>query len=762
MSAMPKTVPCPNVVALVRQLCNTLTAAAQPVATGDNIRFRWGQHVFDDTGDNIGQFGLHGTCQAVLALSKAKELLSPSNHYGKFIEGGRDWLIDRVESPKKSLDVRKTLKVAEHLRALRASKAAPEHCAQLSSLLLASTGGPVPLWTFDVQVSAAQEAIEHILPSTYAVHALLESHDEEFRDKTRASILSCFSTLAHTGDIDPMKSAALAYAVSGNVEHFDAVFGADTELLQAVSDTTRALGDRVFSVNEMVTFEYRMQENGEETHAFCNVPLGLMQLSTDLFASIADLDFVRGHEDLQRNIRAFLATVNSSRLSLQKLLTTCSQACRLLVASSRQIETVAQGHPYSIPLPSHQGAETETPQSDPREEPDVRKQTYMEMLAEQASDLTILKPLTGGFSGAWLDLCQIRDSETSAVLRPEVIKLDTSNAIEQELKGAETAKKYLPASNRIDIRGRAKQEDADKALIRYEYASDTLAPQHVRLLLDHVRAESDTNHLADITRRVFDDGLGQLLDNQTPDSRSIETLLAYFDSIRRDSFLSQVKRGIAEMVASGDISYVGDREDRIQLNFPRVIVENMLADTARTREAFQDFFPLPTIPAAHNDLNPRNVLICSANDGHQPIIIDYHRFGGPAPITVDFARLEVGLQVKGLVREINNAVTESEGERNLILYERAINGTLLHDAALTDPSFRNISGDVKKIGQIVGAIRCSLARHASCLESDSRGYYATLALSYLGYLRTAYKKRLSSAQRTFALYSASMIFDRFL
>jgi hypothetical protein len=144
------------------------------------------------------------------------------------------------------------------------------------------------------------------------------------------------------------------------------------------------------------------------------------------------------------------------------------------------------------------------------------------------------------------------------------------------------------------------------------------------------------------------------------------------------------------------------------------------------------------------------------------VLIDFHRFGGPASLAVDFARLEVGLQIKSLDREIRAASQDPEKERELVKYEEAINSgaELVLSESLTTGSFPVVGSELKKIGHVVAAIRGAFANYMPDAKTDPRAYNATLALSYLSYVRQPYWNRLTSNQRSYAFYCAARILTR--
>jgi hypothetical protein len=158
----------------------------------------------------------------------------------------------------------------------------------------------------------------------------------------------------------------------------------------------------------------------------------------------------------------------------------------------------------------------------------------------------------------------------------------------------------------------------------------------------------------------------------------------------------------------------------------------------------------------HGDLNPRNVvMIRKASDAEfMPRILDFHRFGEPGPLAMDFARFEAGVHVKCLEREIRNKV---EGAANKLLrYEALVIGEFVPAAS------RSLVGSVApEFAKAVFAVAAIRRRYAELSTSEGyRCYWMCLALCLLSYLRPVYDAQLSDGQRSFASFMAANILDR--
>jgi hypothetical protein len=97
--------------AALRRLLDALVSVSQLDASDGRTIYMWGRNIFDDTGDNLHQFGLHGTSRAVLAPSAGTARLGANTRYDVFLKGGQAWLLDRLKEPKKPLDPRHGLRI---------------------------------------------------------------------------------------------------------------------------------------------------------------------------------------------------------------------------------------------------------------------------------------------------------------------------------------------------------------------------------------------------------------------------------------------------------------------------------------------------------------------------------------------------------------------------------------------------------------------------------------------------------------------------
>lgn len=130
---------------------------------------------------------------------------------------------------------------------------------------------------------------------------------------------------------------------------------------------------------------------------------------------------------------------------------------------------------------------------------------------------------------------------------------------------------------------------------------------------------------------------------------------------------------------------------------------------------------------------------------------------------MDFARLEVGLCIKGIRATLSQTEISLTIEDHLVRFEETINSQF----RLEDGKFATAIGvrpkplETYAIGLAVKGIRDSYVSAAGGSDrGDPRAYFALLVLYYLNYLRPLYQDRLTIRQRLFALFSAANILER--
>lgn len=736
--------------AALQRLLDTLAAVAQPVVGPTGLQYRWGEHVADDTGDNITQYGLHGTCQAVLAMTAGARRYGPRCRYVPFATKGALWLTDRVASPNKPLDAAKTLKVAELLEALAASGAESSLLTTLLGRLVAGLHSATNGWNYDLR--DVQSAPPNPVPTMYVLKALIAARDrvsdcDQYIDQ---GMQYCFDAISHTAE--PQKRQAFVFLLGWIVDVFESAFGGDTKWREHLSALLASQIGDVLPISDAARVEYRIRTEGaSEAHAFCTIPVGLLQLRSELYAARHGLNIGVDSERLTTHSASLVDAVSGPQGLLLRRVDSVSVAARLCQDAREQI--VFQ-HTHAaiggLTLAGSAGGPRLVP-ADALSDPRTRESLYSEAMG---SVVRVLASPTGGYSSAYVDLCDV--STAGALLPPRVIKCDNSDRIEKEVTGAGLAAQWLGQRNRVNVVSQSLLPGVDRGIIVYEHANPALRPEWCRGLLEFVRRTHDTGVLTGAVDAVFGGAFGQALQNVTLRNNSFEALIGYFDSQRGNGFWREVGEAIDGLLRDGVIVESGNS---LQLPFPRSFVANPTSNTQNTRAAFESVFLQPEVAFVHGDLNPRNVLMVKESETGDwyPVVIDYYRCGGPGPIAIDFARLEAGLQVKAGFGE--SFPMDEEAERGLVLYEEWANRRDALRGGRNTPCPDIVESRLLRISHMITRLRQCLASKVDA-ERASQGYFAALMLSYLGYLRPVYASVLTREQKLFALYSAAKIFER--
>jgi hypothetical protein len=147
-----------------------------------------------------------------------------------------------------------------------------------------------------------------------------------------------------------------------------------------------------------------------------------------------------------------------------------------------------------------------------------------------------------------------------------------------------------------------------------------------------------------------------------------------------------------------------------------------------------------------------------SDTGFRPVLIDFHRFGGPTPLPLDFCRLEAGVNVKGLRTVIETARSDPQIEDDLVTYCAKINSVLALD--VNDAKLRGMPPPLHRAAIVVESIRRSYLGFAPRqAQEDCRSYFGTLALCYLSYVRPIYQQVLTLRQRLYSLYCGASILE---
>jgi hypothetical protein len=232
--------------------------------------------------------------------------------------------------------------------------------------------------------------------------------------------------------------------------------------------------------------------------------------------------------------------------------------------------------------------------------------------------------------------------------------------------------------------------------------------------------------------------------------------------MRNGAFWSSVLVGLQDLESrTATLSDYCHRE-RMLLRFPYRTVFYCFNKSKRVESAWNALFPSTYAHYGHGDLNPRNILMVKSGTGFKPIMIDFHRFGGPIPLPIDFCRLEAGICIKGLKSSIDASSTSAEGEDELVDFENYVNTEEFWDDDIKATTIR-FNSSLYKAAITVKSIRECYRRCLSSYDAqDRRAYWGTLFLYYLNYIRPVYEGRLTLKQRLYSLYAAMRIFERTL
>lgn len=271
----------PSEVAL-RRLLDTLAASAQPVVRGNDIHYRWGQHITDDAGDNIRQYGLHGSSQAVFAFAAGVVKLGGDNQYHRFLTGGVANLAIALDNPYRELDFQKTVKVSELVGALAAGGAPDSEVVRGVQKLLEgrdpSTGG----WRHNLLTYDG--SAPHLWPTVYAVDGLVHAYRKikTLRGEIASAIGFCVNSLRQASLEESTRTCL--YKLVEAIERYELLTDMESEFTDVLQKVLKRDGFPHYRLTETKRFEYRIRTLlGDEQHAFCVIPLGIAQLRVEIW-----------------------------------------------------------------------------------------------------------------------------------------------------------------------------------------------------------------------------------------------------------------------------------------------------------------------------------------------------------------------------------------------------------------------------------------------------------------------------------------------
>jgi hypothetical protein len=748
---MPSVQIMPPISMQVISLLDTFGASAQAFNDNGVTYYAWGQHIYDDAGDNTGQYGVHGTAQAVLGLATGIRILPSNSRHHRYLDGGLRWLRRSLTSPKKPVDLHKTVKIGELVTALYACKSA-EQREEALSVLQAGWNPDVGGWSFDL----AERSQPSVVPSLFGLRALVQCHGpgHDLLPQIVPTIRFCIDHLPDESQED--KRRACIYMLARAVAECSDFRSSQAGLLDEVHSLLREDDPSAIPLLRVTTFDYRIKEHGTEATAFCTIQTGLLQVWLYLWARKNGVSLRASPVIQSAAIAQFLQSI-STALPFS-LVESCSVAIQICVAFPSLLEDAGQSgsSPTALVAPA-------TRSIDPLMNTDTRGRLYVQLLAnEGVKNVRILTPLTGGWSDAYLDLCELTD-RNDAVMVPQVLKLTTPEDVERETNGAKDAANYIDTIHRVSLLSHYVSEDQKHGVIRFEYAGGTLRRRGVLPFLDFLNTAGDVTEVVDAIREHFDSGLRQMYVNRKPKSASLSELLQFFEDARGGTFWSSITQGLENLMQEGLVQGYEERKTRLFLRIPFTMVTNLFHDSPEFAAKWKAPFPSMETPKAHGDHNPRNLLMVQEKEKSpfRPVLIDFHRFGGPMPLALDFARLEVGIQIKGLRSTISESASDDVIAANLRDYERAVHAKLDIRETLGETSvgFKG-TRSLARVAKVKAAIRKCFANVSGQSNDYAQSYFAVLMLCYLSYLRPFYYDKLTVEQRTYALYLAAQIFEQ--
>lgn len=269
-------------------LCK-LAVAAQPVIEAGSVEYCWGRSIADKAGDNLDQFGLHGTCQAAIAFAQAVTAYGDRSHFRKYRDGARKYLIRLATAPHKTSDERKTLKVAEHLEALCNLGADSSVTMPIIERLrkCANRNGGICGWGFDLEEDSEESSV---LPSIYTLRALMAasqfSERPELSEDIRYGLDYVVNTIQQNingENIDYLNMLVLAIAMYGKKAE-------NVGLRNKVIEIVRNTIGQFLGMDNSRQIDYHYGTNGGSTHAYCTVQSGCLQLGVELWVARERLD----------------------------------------------------------------------------------------------------------------------------------------------------------------------------------------------------------------------------------------------------------------------------------------------------------------------------------------------------------------------------------------------------------------------------------------------------------------------------------------
>lgn len=390
----------------------------------------------------------------------------------------------------------------------------------------------------------------------------------------------------------------------------------------------------------------------------------------------------------------------------------------------------------------------------------AREACYLQLLESHGvTAVHILRPLVDGLSGAATDLVEvIAEGGGQEVL--QVFKLGPIAAMRREAEGTRQAARLMPQAHRMDLFEAILPGTGTVGLLRFRLAGPSAVADGFEPLLRYLDRTPGVAQAADVIRRALAAG-SQARSPLKRRFTSLSRLRTHFEGVRRGRFWSAIEEAADALVERGLITRHPQRPTRLTSTFPFKALHDPFQDTPRARAAWDRSMPNVIAAMTHGDLNPRNVLVSHEGPTPTPVLIDFHRFGRPAPLALDFCRLEVGLQVKGLRDVLERSAGDDEAEEQLSRFEKWIND---HDALDRDEGGftprAEAPRELLRVARFVGVVRQAYRDEVKQQPELASVYFGCLMLCFFNYLRPTYDGVLTDRQRQFAFYCGARIFKR--
>lgn len=751
---------------LLGRLYDLLASAAQVISNAGDTVLGWGQHITDDSGDNLSQTGLHGTSQATLAFAAGIQRVASSplnSRYRQFLQGGVRHLTGL--SRDRGADLQKTVKLAELVGALAA--AGETDCVgPLTDKLIAGRSQKTGAWSWKVDDKNDTADVGLLIPTVYALDGLSHFFQKtgRFDHELSRGIQFCTEVSLPLNLQD--KELVGLCRLCEILPRCNMLKGANPITIERQLCDIRAKYTRKrIDIRDIQRFEYRIQDE----HAFCVIPAGVIELRARLWLNRhspgfqTELDVIGALHELM-NIYCGYMSISANDFKMISV-RNISYVARLFADLADMIDKCllsgAARQSSSLIFPPVLTDSPVPQKSDATDSgSEERSRNYSQAVTAKegkAFSIRVKSRLTDGYSDASLDLCETKPPEGPS--RLEVFKLAAASTVESEEGGARLARDIImDKESRIELRNVYDYGDG-RRFLRYEYAGRTLRNRDLKPLLEYMKIGGNMEKAVENLFRIALPHAVKAEPNEP--MRTLPEVLAEFEKVRNGKFWEEVTNGVENLRLATGIRTDDHGWGYLLLPVPFGVVPSPLLHWERCRE---QTFPSAYACYGHGDLNPRNVLMArrqSGSDEWRPAVIDFHRFAKSVAQPLDFCRLEVGICIKGLRDYFREAGKVRDSYEELVSFERTINGYGGTPQLTISTGQTELKKEFLAVTKVIASIRLEYVSIApQQIKEDPRQFWGILMLCYMNYMRPLYDSVLTAEQRLFALYSASQIYWR--